>query len=249
MNMNMDTEVATETSMEPAEATDLTAPKQRKPRKTKIENAKSTLDAALAKLDTLTLKLSALISMTGYSKTSDKRRDDVELASTRVETQKRVIASLTEKLEKVTEATEQKKLIAEERERSAALVAEVKKGLSDGAYKAIVDLKTDQDKRFDGKKEKNDNIWPEVHAGYLQKIKNGDLPASDHISLEAMRAKYDKELSHFRWYAKEVQRYKVSGAPADDVDRIPTRCTPPACTHSHHATAHFYSACAPQGDD
>jgi hypothetical protein len=54
-------------------------------------------------------------------------------------------------------------------------------------------------------------------------IARGELPGSDTLSLEAFQRKYNNELQHFRLYCKAVQRYKQSGASADDVDNIPKR--------------------------
>ena len=73
---------------------------------------------------------------------------------------------------------------------------------------------------FDGKKVKNDKVWLLAHTDYMKLIKDGDLQASDTLELEPFMRKYDKLLKHFRWYAHEVQRYKQSGASADDVDNI-----------------------------
>ena len=184
----------------------------------------------LAKLEGKLAKTRSACSK-GYESTRVAREAAIKEAEANVTAQHQLVMKMVKDLEDAQAFEEAARLKKEKEAQEAAIAAEIKAKSSDECLKAIVQCKLEMDKRFDGKKEKNVKVWPEVHAKYLALIAANDLRAEDALSLEAMEGKYAHELMHFRHYAKEVQRYKQSGASADDVDKIAKRCAAEAKSH------------------
>ena len=42
------------------------------------------------------------------------------------------------------------------------------------------------------------SVWNELHVRFMAKVSNGELPASDGRSSEALQRKYNEELSYYR---------------------------------------------------
>ena len=80
------------------------------------------------------------------------------------------------------------------------------------------------DKRFNGKKERSDDVWDDVHREYLEGMEGEGFPEGDKaISKEGLRARYDKELAWYRDYCKKYHARVQSGAPRCDLDALPRR--------------------------
>ena len=240
-------EVAVELAPNSAEIPDLAVsePKPKK-RKTGIQSSEAKIITAKAKLSKLEGKLTAAKAATGYGTTVEARRKTVQQLSDQVKAQQLAVVALQKHMDDQIALADAKAQVAREKEKKAALEAEIKVASGDACLVAIVESKMSQDKHFDGKVEKNEKVWKDrVYPKFMRLIENGDLPSTDKMSCDAMQSKYSSELAHFRKYAKDVQRYKQSGASADDVDRIPKRCAPLPNTcapapptlptlHSHH---------------
>jgi hypothetical protein len=247
----IDTEAITDlglvpVALAPEEQEDLTTEEvvpAKKKRRTGSELIEHNLSVAREKLAKLEGKLATARSATGYESTRAARDAAVKVADERVKAQSAQVMKLRKDFDEaqIMEQIAREQALA--KAAKAALDAEDKAARSEACLVTIVECKLAQDKRFDGKKEKNDKIWPEAHANYLRAIADDDLPESDNMSLEAMQAKYAQELQHFRRYAKDVQRYKQSGAPADDVEKIPKRCV--TGPEPRQLALSFFALCAP----
>jgi hypothetical protein len=164
---------------------------------------------------------------TGYASSDASRKLAVDKASEKIQSIEQEIGRAKDRVQECQASEELKQQAAAIKAAKQASDAESKKHISDGAQCAVVQLKIDQDSRFDGRKEKNEKVWKDVHDNYLKLIEVHDLPESDTLNLEGLQARYSKEIAHFRWYAKEVDRYKQSGASADDIEKIQKRCAMP----------------------
>ena len=195
-----------------------------------------------AKLKKLNEQLTAKKLKHGYKGTLHKRQEDVKKWEDKVAVQTRVLKTLND--QKINMETRARALaaLAEKKEEEKKITAEGKRDVSSYAQQLVVKCKVKQDKRFDGRKEKADDIWVDVHNDYMAGILEHGLSVDDKISKEGLRAKYDRELSFFRDYCKKMNRMAVSGAPRDDMDNVPRRCVAscsPCCcprtslTHKH----------------
>jgi hypothetical protein len=202
----------------------------KKKRKTGIQLSEAKIITAKAKLSRLEVKLTEAKAATGYGATAEVRREKLQQLSDQIKAQQLAIGTLQKNMDDAIALADAKAQVAREKEEKAALEAEIKVASGDACLVAIVDCKMSQDKHFDGKVEKNEKVWKEkVYPKFMRLIDNGDLSSTDKMSCDAMQSKYSSELAHFRKYAKDVHRYKQSGASADDVDGIPKRCAPPRC--------------------
>ena len=164
---------------------------------------------------------------TGYEKTKPARIKAIEDAQTRLAQKQAKLEEAKEKLH-TAEAAEKDRREAEEAKRQRKLVDDnAGREWTAAGRTNVVQMRLDLEASFASKKTKNDSEWQNVLDLLRMKADRGDFPKSDLEGpggIERVKRCWAKEEHEYRWYAREVQRYKVSGAPREDIDSIPRRC-------------------------
>lgn len=188
-------------------------------RASRLETSLKKLETAQEKLVKITTRLEQAKLKPGYEKTKETREDAIAKLTAQVALQQASVDAARAAHLQNEEAERRREAATEKKARDT----EERKNLCETAQMLVVETKIAFDKEFESGKAKHDNIWVDVHDLYMRKVKEHELPSSEELTVEVMRAKYNLELHHFRGYCKDVQRYQQSGAPAEDVEKIPRR--------------------------
>lgn len=200
----------------------------KKSRASRAEAAHGRLVAAQAKLARVQAKLDAAIARPGYEKTKEIREAAINKAKEELAAQQAAVEAARTASARLQRAEEVRADEKAAQEAEKLKQAEEKKQTSAAAQVLVVECKLAYDKEFDSGKSKYDNVWESVHKLYMTKLEEEELSvADDGLTVEGLRTKYNLEIHHFRGYCKEVQRYTQSGAPAEDLEKIQTRCAQP----------------------
>jgi hypothetical protein len=163
---------------------------------------------------------------TGYDKTAAKRSEDIAKATAKVAKAKAAVAELEEKHAMIIEAQETRKQ-AEEVKRQRKLEDEnSKRDWSTAGAMALASGRVSLEASFASRKAKNDKSWEQLLDMLTAQSSRGEFPASDIAGpggIERLKRKWSQMEADYRWYAKQVQRYKFSGAPREDIDNIPRK--------------------------
>lgn len=163
---------------------------------------------------------------TGYDKTAAKRSEDIAKATAKVAKAKAAVAELEEKHAMIVEAQETRKQ-AEEVKRQRRLEEDnSKRDWSTAGAMALASGRVSLEASFASRKAKNDKSWEQLLDMLTAQQGRGEFPLSDIAGpggIERLKRKWSQMEADYRWYAKEVQRYKFSGAPREDIDNIPRK--------------------------
>ena len=213
-----------------------------------VEAARRRVAAAEEKLPGLREKLDKAEKATGYQSSLERRQAAITKAREKLEKQEKELEDLKESLAKVEEEEARKEELEAAKRQRKADEQDAARDWSVAGTLAVVEERLTLEAGFASKKEKNDSVWERVEVLLKARAAKGDFPASDLGCLERIKRRWHTEESAYRWYCKEVHRYKVSGAPAEDIEKIPRRCAPieidlapysstlPLCAHGLHGS-------------
>ena len=199
---------------------------KRKRRRSKYEIVQASITESQTKLMKLEAALEKAKAAKGYSITDEKRKESIDLAERKVKSQMQVLEAQLETMQHLEATMALATAEAVEKEEQLRVELEFKREIDPECLKLLVTTRIQMDSEFDGKKLKNHTLWPTVLENLKAKMIKAKIDLVHLVSAGAIEKKWIKERDHFRWYCKEVQRYKVSGAPEEDVAKIPTRCAP-----------------------
>ena len=197
---------------------------QKRGRGKSIDTARKRVTGAENKLPGLRAKLETAEKATGYQSSLERRQAAIAKARAKLDNQLAAIEGLKQSLKQAEEEAARKEELDEAKRQRKADEQDAAREWSEAGTVAVVEERLSLEAGFASKKEKNDKVWERVEVLLKARATKGDFPASDLGCLERIKRRWHAEESAYRWYCKEVHRYKVSGAPAEDIEKIPRRC-------------------------